>query len=84
MYTLSQKVDFFKFCQILNQHFGGYAIQPNSDDEEQFNEIEVVPGFVLASDYHMSTEEPPKIEFPCEESTTKTSTPASINFLTLS
>mgnify|MGYP003119835140 CR=1 FL=1 len=43
----------------LNQHFGGYAIQPNSDDEEQFNEIEVVPGFILASDYHMSTEEPP-------------------------
>ena len=44
----------------LNQHFGGYAIQPNSDDEEQFNEIEVVPGFILASDYHLSTEEPPK------------------------
>jgi len=44
----------------LNQHFGGYAIQPNADDEEQAKELEVVPGFILASDYHASTEEPPK------------------------
>jgi len=43
----------------LNQHFGGYAVQPSADDDEQFNEIEVVPGFILASDYHPSTEEPP-------------------------
>jgi hypothetical protein len=44
----------------LNQHFGGYAIQPSADDEDEARELEVVPGFILASDYHFSTEEPPK------------------------